>query len=168
MKIFETFKCSRQNSSNSSCQFWKWQVNSSSNFASFFIVMTITPLWISSLYFFYFGLKDPIKVPILRPSSALVKICHIHYHKSVFLHILHHPSVSWKITPLYFREAVESPKSWNSIGYFCLKTAYLQLRHIQKIYLTLLSTTCVKIHQIPYVIFETISHFSRYNSSVLL
>ena len=53
-------------------------------------------------------------------------------------------------------------------GYFCLKTAFLQLRHIQKIYLTLLSTTCVKIHQIPYVIFETISHFSRYNSSVLL
>ena len=34
------------------------------------------------------------------------------------------------------------------------------------IYLTLLSTTCVKIHQITYVIFETISHFSRHNSSV--
>ena len=26
--------------------------------------------------------------------------------------------------------------------------------------LTLLSTTCVKIHQTPYAIFETISHFS--------
>ena len=32
------------------------------------------------------------------------------------------------------------------------------------IYLTLLSTTCVKIHQILYAIFETISHFSRHNS----
>ena len=32
------------------------------------------------------------------------------------------------------------------------------------IYLTLLSTTCAKIHQITYVIFETISHFSRHNS----
>ena len=32
------------------------------------------------------------------------------------------------------------------------------------IYLTLLSTTCVKIHQIPYAIFETMSHFSRHNS----
>ena len=35
-----------------------------------------------------------------------------------------------------------------------------------KIYLTLLSTTCVKIHQITYVIFETISYFSRHNSSL--
>ena len=53
------------------------------------------------------------------------------------------------------------------MGYFCPKNTFLQLKHyIQRIYLTLLSTTCVKIHQIPYVIFETISHFSRHNSSV--
>ena len=64
-----------------------------------------------------------------------------------------------------FRQAVESPKSWNSMGYICLKTTFLQLKHyIQKIYLTLLSTTFVRIHQIPYVIFETISHFSRYTT----
>ena len=31
---------------------------------------------------------------------------------------------------------------------------------IQRIYLALLSTTCMKIHQILYVIFETIIHFS--------
>ena len=36
--------------------------------------------------------------------------------------------------------------------------------YIQRIYVTLLSTTCVKIHQISYVIFETISHFSRHHS----
>ena len=66
-----------------------------------------------------------------------------------------------------FRQAVGSPKSWNLMGYFCPKNTFLQLKHyIQRIYLTLLSTTCVKIHQIPYVIFETISHFSRHNSSV--
>ena len=48
------------------------------------------------------------------------------------------------------------------------KNAFLQLKHyIQKIYLTLLSTTCVKIHQIPYVIFETISYFSGHSSSAL-
>ena len=47
------------------------------------------------------------------------------------------------------------------------KNTFLQLRHYTKrIYLTLLSTTCVKIHQINYVIFETISYFSRHNSSV--
>ena len=34
------------------------------------------------------------------------------------------------------------------------------------IYLTLISTACMKIHQVPYVIFETVSQFSRHNSSV--
>ena len=53
------------------------------------------------------------------------------------------------------------------MGYFCPKNTFLQLKHyMQKIYLTLLSTTCVKIHQITYIIFENISHFSRHNSSV--
>ena len=32
------------------------------------------------------------------PNSS----CHFPNHKSVFLQILHHSSVSWKITPLYF------------------------------------------------------------------
>ena len=32
------------------------------------------------------------------PNSS----CHFPNHKSVFLEILHHSSVSWKITPLYF------------------------------------------------------------------
>ena len=67
-----------------------------------------------------------------------------------------------------FRQALESPKSWNLMG-FCPKNTFLQLKHyIQWIYLTLsnISTTCVKIHQITYVLFETISHFSQHNSSV--
>ena len=47
------------------------------------------------------------------------------------------------------------------------KNTFLELKHyINKIYVTLLSTTCVKIYQITYVIFETISHFSRRNCSV--
>ena len=41
------------------------------------------------------------------------------------------------------------------MGYFCPKNTFLQLKHyIQGIYLTLLLTTCVKIHQISYVIFQ--------------
>ena len=77
MKICETFKCSSQNSSNSSCQFWNdksipLQILHHSSFS-----WHITPLWILSSYFSYFGLKDPIKIPILRLSIALVKICHI-------------------------------------------------------------------------------------------
>ena len=47
-----------------------------------------------------------------------------------------------------------------------MQNTFLQLNYIQRIYLTLRSTTCVKIHQITYVIFETISHFSQHNSSV--
>ena len=48
----------------------------------------ITPLWILYSYFFNFGLKDLIKIPILRLSSALVKILlysasHFPNHKSV-------------------------------------------------------------------------------------
>ena len=39
-----------------------------------------------------------------------------------------------------FRQAVESAKSWNSVGYNCLKTAFLHLEHYLQIYLTLLAT----------------------------
>ena len=49
---------------------------------------------------------------------------------------------------------------------FCQKNTFLQLKHIQQIYLTLLSTICVQIHQITCVICETICHFSQHNSSV--
>ena len=46
-----------------------------------------------------------------------------------------------------FRQAVESPKNLNSMDYFCLKNTFLQLKHyLQMIYLSLLSTTCLKIH----------------------
>ena len=38
------------------------------------------------------------------------------------------------------RQAVESPKSWNSMGFICLKTTFLNLKHYLQIYLTLLST----------------------------
>ena len=47
----------------------------------------------------------------------------------------------------------------------CPKNTFLQLKHIQRIYLTLLSTT-LKVHQFSYVIFEIIGHFLRHNSSL--
>ena len=67
-----------------------------------------------------------------------------------------------------FRQAVESPKSLNSMGYFFYReNTFHKLKHyMQGIYLILLSAAGVKNHQIAYVIFETISHFSRHNSSV--
>ena len=56
------------------------------------------------------------------------------------------------------------------MGYFCPKNTFVQLKHyIYRIYLTLLSTTCVKsfrlstarvkIHQIHHVIFQTKGQF---------
>ena len=44
------------------------------------------------------------------------------------------------------------------MGYFCPKNTFTQLkRYIQRIYLTLLLSSCVKIHQIP-------CHFSNHKS----
>ena len=75
LKIFET--CSGQNLSNSSCHLWNdksipLQILRHSSFS-----WQITPLWILRSYFFNFGLKYLIKIPILRLSSAQMKICHI-------------------------------------------------------------------------------------------
>ena len=64
-KIFEAFKGSGQNSSNC-LSILKWQVNSSSDLLHSLLSWHITPLWISSSYFSYFGLQDPINMPILR------------------------------------------------------------------------------------------------------
>ena len=66
-----------KNLSNSSYQFWNDQSITFQILHHSSLTWHITPLWIVSSYFFYFGLRDPIKVPILKLSSALVKICHI-------------------------------------------------------------------------------------------
>ena len=39
-----------------------------------------------------------------------------------------------------FWQAVEGPKSWNSMDKICLKTTFLHLKHYLQIYVTLLST----------------------------
>ena len=46
-----------------------------------------------------------------------------------------------------------NPKSGHLMSYFCLKNTFYQLKHIQRIFPTLLSATWVKIHQMTYVIF---------------
>ena len=74
IKIFETFKCSGQTLSNSSYQLWHDKLVALQILCNYSLPWQITPLWILSSYFFKFGLKDPIKIPIL---SGLEKICHI-------------------------------------------------------------------------------------------
>ena len=84
-----------------------WQVNYFSTFASFFIVITHnSPVNIKLIH--TFSTLDKISYKKLDfetfncsgenlPSSS----CYYSNHKSVFLQILHHSLVSWKVTPLY-------------------------------------------------------------------
>ena len=74
VKIFVTFKCSCQNLSNSSCQLWHDKSVPLQILRNYSLSWQIIPLWILRSYFFKFGLKDPIKIPIL---SGLEKIYHI-------------------------------------------------------------------------------------------
>ena len=78
-RVFETFKCLGQNLSNSSCQLWNDKSIPLQLLCHFSLSWQITPLRILSSFVFNFGLKDLIKIPILRLSSALLKICHICY-----------------------------------------------------------------------------------------
>ena len=77
MKIFETFNCLGQKLWNSSCQLWNDKSVPFQMLHHSSLSWQITPLWILSSYCFNFGLKDPIKISILRRSSTLVEICHI-------------------------------------------------------------------------------------------
>ena len=74
MKIFETFECSGQNSSNSSCLIRNEKSVPLQILHNSSLSWQITPLWILCSYFYKFGLKDAIKIPNL---SALEKNCHI-------------------------------------------------------------------------------------------
>ena len=104
---FETFECSGENLPNFSSHFPNY-------YKSVFlhILHHSSVSWnITSLYCFssnniYFPQKEPIKVKIFETfeCSGLhlsISLCHFTKHKSVFLQILHHSFVSWKITPLY-------------------------------------------------------------------
>ena len=143
-QIFETFECLGQNSSNSSCKFWNDKSISSSIFASFFIVMTHN----SSINFKFIHFLLWIKISLQSSNSETFKCsgenfpyfsCHFPNCKSVFLHILPHSSVSWKITaPYFFR---------SNVIYFVEKKTI-------KVKTLRISSTHVKIYQIL-VIFET-------------
>ena len=74
MKIFETFKCLGQISSNSSCQLSNDKSVPLQILQNSSLSWEITPLWILNLNFFKFGLNYPIKIPIL---IALEKNGHI-------------------------------------------------------------------------------------------
>ena len=81
--------------------------NSSSNLASFFIVMIHNSSVNFKLIYFLLWIKGSYQSPSFKTLECSGKnlpnsSCHFPNHESVFLQILHHSSVPWKITPLYF------------------------------------------------------------------
>ena len=105
----QTFGCSNESSPNSSCHFWNDRVRVYSKFASLFSVMKDN----SSVFFlaqtsYTLDKNSPLKwnwnfqtfewMGEKSPNSS----CHNWNHKSVFLSTLHHSSMSWEISLLYF------------------------------------------------------------------
>ena len=116
VQIFEIFECLGQNLLNSSCRFEL--VNSFSNFASFFIVILHNSLVNFKLIHFLLGINLAHKIPNFEPHFQVLWLnfpdssCYFLNHELVFLQILHHSLVSWKITPLYFFRSNIAYFSW--------------------------------------------------------
>ena len=92
---FENFVCSSEKSPNSSCHF----LNHKSVFLQILhhtlVSWNITPLYLFSSKVIYFGLKQPIKVPIFETfkfssQNASNFLCQFWNNKSVPLQIFHH------------------------------------------------------------------------------
>ena len=85
----------------------KRQVSSSSNFVSFFIVVKHNSTVNLKLIHFLLGAKvfhQSYNCDTFKRSGENLpnSSCHFPSNKSVFLQILQHSSMSWKITSLYF------------------------------------------------------------------
>ena len=126
----------------------KQQVNSYLNFTSFFIVTrhnSSVNFKLIHLLLWTKGIHQSPNFDTFKCSGEHLSYssCYFPNHKSVFLQILHHSSVSWKITPLCFFRS--------NIKYFAQQES-------MKVQIFETLTTQVKIHQIS-VIFETTEQF---------
>ena len=82
-----------------------WEVNSSSIFASFFILMTHNSPVNFKLKYFQLWTKESHQSPYFETCSGenlSNSLCYFPNQKLVFLQILHHSLGSWNITPPYF------------------------------------------------------------------
>ena len=136
----------------------KWQVNSSSNFALFFIVMTHN----SSANFKVIPFLLWTKGSHQSPNFDTFKCCgenlpnfssFVSNHKSVFCRNLHISSVSWKTTPLYF---CSSSNIYTLISRSQLKHIFFRL-----------PCAAVKICEVPHINFKTPSQF-LFNFCIIL
>ena len=149
-QIFEIFVCSCQNSLNFSCQFW-----TDKSILLQILYHSPVPWEITTLYLFhsniiYFVQKQPIKVQILRLSSARSRqnssnsLWQFWNDKSIPVQIFHHSSVSLHITPLYFVSS--------NIIYF-VKNNPLKSKSFR------FSSAWIKISQMSHVNFERTCQF---------
>ena len=127
----------------------KRQVSSSSVFVSFSIVMTdnfSVNFTVIQVLLWAKGSHQSSNFDTFECSGENLpnSSCHFPSNKSVFLQILHHSSMSWEITPLYFLAQTI---------YTLLKRSPLKWKFLR------LSSAQVKICQIPYATFETTSRF---------
>ena len=109
---------------SSSCHFRKYKSVFLQILHQFSVPSNVTSLYILARTFMLcFGQKQLIKVQIFEifkcsgenlPNSS----CHFPDHKPVFLQILHDSSVSWKITPLYFKDYILCTKRTNQSANF--------------------------------------------------
>ena len=107
IKIFETFKCSGKNLSNSLCQFWNDKSTPLQILYLSSVSWKIIPLYFFSSNNIYFAQKEPIKVKIFetfeRSGQNLTNsLCQFLNDKLIPLQILYPYSVSWKTSSLYF------------------------------------------------------------------
>ena len=142
----------------------KWQVNSSSNFASFFIVMTHNSSVNFNLILFLLWIKRSHQSPNFETfkcsgENLSYSSCHFPNYKSVFLKVLHHTSVSWKITLLYFFRSINTlhnRKQW--------KCKFFRLEVMRSKFTKFLSFLKKQISFSSN--FASVFRFMRHNSSV--
>ena len=154
--MFETFQALKSKFIQFLMSILKRQVNSSSDFSLFFIVITFNSALNFYLNFFFsFGQKNPMKVPILRLPCALVKICQI-------------PLVIFQTTSQFFFKFCFTLKC-HELYLFCTflgQTLYtLHKRDQSKRKFFRLFSARIKIHQIL-VIFETRNLQILHHSSI--
>ena len=148
MKIFETFKCSHQNLSNSLCQFWNDKSIPLQILYPSSVSWKITPLCFFSSNNIYFAQKEPIKVNIFETfecsgQNLSTSLCQFANNMSIPLQILYPSSVSQKINSTFLAQTI----------YTFLKRRPLKWKFLR------LSSAQVKICQIPYTYFEMATRF---------
>ena len=109
----------------------------------------ITPLYFLAQISYTLDKNGPSS-DIFKPFEWLGEnspnsLCHFWNQESIFLQTVHHLSVSWNITLMYFFISI----------FICFGQ-----KNSVKVQIFRLSTASMKINQIPYVIFQATSQFS--------